>query len=134
MTTTPKLEQKQPQKNIAIVGASRDRNKYGNKAVRAYASKGYGVYPINPNAQQIEEHTSYPGLKDVPVKLDIVSVYVPPGVGLTLVEDIFRVHPKIIYVNPGAESPELIKALRARGLRPMMACSILAIGVDPGKL
>ncbi|MBI5398340.1 CoA-binding protein [Candidatus Woesearchaeota archaeon] len=130
----PKLELKQPKQNIAILGASRDRSKYSNKAVRAYSSKGYGVYPVNPNAQQIEELTCYPKLKDVPVKLDIVSVYVPPAVGLTLVEDIVRVGPKIVYLNPGAESQEFVKMLRARGIRPMMACSILAIGVDPAKL
>ena len=46
----PKIESKMSKQNIAILGASRDSAKYGNKAVRAYASKGYGVYPINPNA------------------------------------------------------------------------------------
>ncbi|MBI4739788.1 CoA-binding protein [Candidatus Woesearchaeota archaeon] len=130
----PKLELKQPKQNVAIIGASRDRRKYGNKAVRAYASKGYEVYPVNPNTQQIEELACYPKLKDVPVKLDIVSVYVPSSVGLTLVEDIVRANPKTVYLNPGAESPELIKALKAKGLRPTMACSILAIGLDPAKL
>jgi hypothetical protein len=130
----PKLETKRTTETVAIVGASKDRNKFGNKAVRAYAAKGYGVYPVNLNEKEIEGHTCYKLLKEVPVKLDIVTVYVPPSAGITLVEDIVRVEPKKVYLNPGAESPELIKALKARGLRPMMTCSILALGTDPARL
>ena len=70
---------------VAIIGASTDHQKYGNKSVRAHLSQGYEVYPIHPSANEIEGLTAYPSLQDVPAEnLDRISVYVPPSVGIQL--------------------------------------------------
>jgi predicted CoA-binding protein len=117
---------------IAIVGASSDRNKYGNRAVRAYVRQGYDVYPIHPREETIEGLRAYRTLLDVPVKrLDRVSMYVPPAVGLQLVEDIARRPPRELWLNPGSESDELIAKAEALGLKVVIGCSIVAIGEMP---
>ena len=72
--------------SVAIIGASRDRRKYGNRAVRAYLAQGYTVYPINPHAQQVEGLTAFRSVLDVPGPIDRASLYVPPQVGLTVLD------------------------------------------------
>ena len=97
--------------SIAIVGASRDRKKFGNKAVRAYASKGYTVYPVNPNEKNIEGLKAYPSLSSLPQKPNIASLYMPPQVGLKVADEIIELGIRDIRINPGAESHELVQKL-----------------------
>ena len=120
--------------SIAIVGASRDRKKFGNKAVRAYASKGYTVYPVNPNEKNIEGLKAYPSLSSLPQKPNIASLYVPPQVGLKVADEIIKLGIRDIRINPGAESHELVQKLEMAKLQPKLICSLLAIGIDPGTL
>ncbi len=120
---------------IAILGASTDRSKFGNKAVRAYIEQGYDVYPVNPRADEIEGLKSYPSLADVPVeKLDRISVYLPPEIGISLLEEIQAAGADEVWFNPGSESEELITRAAELGLEPIIACSIVDVGSQPGEL
>ena len=117
---------------VAIVGASTNRSKYGNKAVRAYARQGYEVYPIHPQAESIEGHKAYRSVLDVPVdQLDRVSVYLLPEVGLGVIDEIARKPAREVWLNPGAESPALLARAEALGLNVIQACSIVAVGEVP---
>jgi len=118
-------------KTIAIVGASSNRRKYGNKAVRAFRDGGWDVYPVNAKADVIEGLPCYPSVADVPEPLDRVSLYVPPQVGKTLLDDIAAKKPGELYVNPGSEDNELLERARALGLDVVQACSIVNIGLRP---
>ena len=118
---------------VAIVGASSDRSKYSNKAVRAYVQQGWAVYPINPKGGTIEGLEVYKSLRDVPVKIDRVSLYLPPSVGINALEVIVAKKPGEFYVNPGAESEALIEKARTLGLDPIQACSIIELGVTPAQ-
>src|SRR5262245_42275606 len=116
---------------IAIVGASADRSKFGNKAVRAYARHGYAVFPIHPTAEAIEGHKTYRSVLDVPrPELDRISIYLPPHIGLALIDEIARKPAREVWLNPGAESPALLARARALGLNVIAACSLVDIGVD----
>lgn len=74
--------------SVAILGASADRNKFGNKAVRAFARQGYDVFPVNPKESRIEGLAVFKSLAEVPVRPNLVSVYLPPPVLLKLLPDI----------------------------------------------
>jgi uncharacterized protein len=120
---------------VAIVGASTNRSKFGNRAVRAYARQGYDVYPIHPEAQTVEGLPAYRTIHDVPVaELDRVSFYVPPAIGLQVIEDVAKKQVREVWLNPGAESPELIAKGQALGLHMVVGCSIVDIGEDPHTL
>ena len=120
---------------VAIIGASADRSKYGNKSVRAHAAQGYQVFPINPKGGEIEGLKAYERLADVPVaRLDRVSMYVPPAVGMKLLNEIAAKGCDELWLNPGSDSDELADAARARGLNPIIACSIVDVGVSPHTL
>jgi predicted CoA-binding protein len=116
---------------VAVVGASKNRAKYGNKALRAYLAEGWTVFPVNPNETEIEGLRCYPSVLDIPEPLDRVTLYVPPATGLQLLEEIAQKGCGELYVNPGAESPEVLERARALGLQPIFACSILAVGQSP---
>ena len=91
---------------VAVLGASRDRSKFGNKSVRAHRQQGYDVYPVNPHAKEIEGLTCYPTLNDVPVDdLDRISVYLPADIGFSLLPDIQQKGATEVWFNPGSDSP-----------------------------
>src|SRR5262249_45345046 len=111
------------------------RSKFGNKAVRAYARAGYHVYPVNPRETEVEGWPAFPSILDVPVeRLDRVSVYLPPAVGLKVVEEIARKPADAVSFNPGADAPEVRSRARGLGLTVVAACSIVAIGISPSEL
>lgn len=118
-------------RTVAIVGASADPAKYGNKAVRAYLRQGWTVYPVSPRGGEIEGLPVHATLTDVPRPVDRVSMYVPPPVGMKMLEDLAAVNAGELFFNPGSESDELIEAARAKGLDPIVACSIVEIGERP---
>ena len=117
--------------SVAVVGASSVRDKFGNKAVRAYLRQGWTVYPVNPTEKTVEGLTALPDDPDIPGPVDRVSMYVPPSVGLTLLDGIKAKAPKELFFNPGSESDELIARAESLGLDPIQACSIVDIGERP---
>lgn len=121
-------------KTVAVIGASADRSKYSNKSIRAHEQQGWTVYPVNPKGGEIEGRPVYKSIRDIPVSLKRVSMYLPPAVGMGVLEDIAAVAPEEFWLNPGAESPELIAAAESLGLKPIQACSIVDVGVSPAQM
>ncbi|MBI2188083.1 MAG: CoA-binding protein [Acidobacteria bacterium] len=118
-------------KTVAVVGASNDRRKFGNKALRAFQEVGHRVIPINPHEPVIEGIRAYGSVLDVPDPIDVATVYVPPDIGIQLLTEFERKQIPEIWINPGAESPELLSEARRLQLNVITACSILAIGRSP---
>jgi hypothetical protein len=120
---------------IAIIGASSSRHKYGNKAVRAYHRQGWQVFPVHPNADSIEGLPAFRSIRDVPVeRLDRVSLYLPPEIGLQVIDDVASKPSREVWINPGAGSSELYQRARELGLNVRLGCSIVAVGVQPDDL
>lgn len=120
---------------VAILGASRDRRKYGNKSVRAHLQQGFEVFPVNPKADVVEGLKAYPDLASVPAKeLDRISVYLPPDVALGLLEEIQKRGAREVWFNPGSDSPEVVARAEQLGLDIIRACSIVDVGLSPNAL
>ena len=117
--------------SVAVIGASTAHHKYGNKAVRAYLRQGWTVYPVNPNETTVEGLKVYPTITDVPGPVDRVSMYVPPSVGISLLEAIKAKGTAELFLNPGSESDALLARAEALGLEAIQACSIVDIGERP---
>ena len=118
-------------KVVAVIGASNNRGKFGNRAVRAYKEQGYTVVPINPHETEVEGLTTYASVLDVPGPIDMASFYVQPDVGEQVIGDVARKGIAEVWLNPGAESDALIARARALNIQPIVACSIVAIGRNP---
>ncbi len=121
-------------KVVAIIGASSDRRKFGNRAVRAFVNEGYTVIPINPHEGEVEGLRAYRSVLDVPGPIDMASFYVPPEVGEQVMAEVARKRIPEVWLNPGAESDELIALARSLSIRPIVACSIIAVGQNPNAL
>lgn len=121
-------------KVVAVIGASSNRSKFGNRAVRAFRQQGYTVIPINPNEQEVEGLKSYASVLDVPGPIDMASLYLPPDIGEQVIGEIAQKGIAEVWLNPGAESDELIARARALNIQPIVACSIVAIGENPYRL
>jgi predicted CoA-binding protein len=116
---------------VAIIGASNDRRKFGNKALRAFRAQGYTVIPINPHEIVVEGEPAYRTVLDYSGPIDEATFYVPAAAGLTAIEDVAKKGIKTVWLNPGADAPEVIARAHVLGLTPRVACSILGIGDSP---
>jgi len=121
-------------KTIAIIGASNDRAKFGNKAVRAFLQQGYEVFPVNPKEETIEGLHVFKSIADVPVRPQKISVYLPPAVLLKVLPDIAARGCDEFWLNPGTESDAVLTAAEKLGLNVVQACSIVGIGVSPEEM
>ncbi|MBL9169646.1 MAG: CoA-binding protein [Verrucomicrobiales bacterium] len=113
-------------KTVAVIGASNERQKFGNKAVRAYQKRGYQVFPINPKEGAIEGLPAFRSILDIPVRPDLVSVYVAPPILLKLLADIAAKGCNELWLNPGTESQEVLDRAEQLGLNVVQACSLIA--------
>jgi predicted CoA-binding protein len=121
-----------PKPTVAILGASADRAKFGNKSIRAHLAQGYDVYPVNPMGGEIEGLAVYARLSDIPVeRLDRVSVYLPPAILLGVLDEVAEVGCDEFFLNPGSESPEVVGRCESLGIQPIVACSIVNLGTSP---
>ena len=114
---------------VAVVGASRDRSKFGNISVRAHLQQGYQVFPVNLNADHVEGLPAFESLRDVPVEnLDRVTVYLPPQLTLELLDEIA---PAEVWMNPGSADEDVRVRADELGIEIIEACSIVDLGVSP---
>lgn len=117
---------------VMIIGASRDPQKYGNKAVRAYLRQKHQVFPVNPAGGSVAGVRAYSTIADVPGPIDRASMYLPPSVGLAALDELAaRGDVKELWLNPGSESDELVTKAESLGFTPIQACSIVDIGERP---
>jgi uncharacterized protein len=121
-------------KTIAVLGASKDRSKFGNKCVRAYLEAGWQVYPVNlGSAEPIEGLPTVRTLAEVPSPVDRISVYLPPPVTLELLPEIEAVEVGEVWLNPGSADARVMDEARQRGIPVVPGCSIVDIGMSPAK-
>jgi predicted CoA-binding protein len=118
---------------IAVIGASADRHKFGNKALRAFRHHGDTVVPINPHATTIEGERAYASVLDYPGPIDEATVYLPPEIGVSVMDEIAKKGIKTVWLNPGADGDEVVTRARALGLTTRVACSIIGIGESPSR-
>ena len=116
---------------VAVIGASSDRRKFGNKALRAFREQGYRVVPIHPTETEVEGEKAYPSVLDFPGPIDEATLYVRADAGMLVLDEIAKKGIPVVWLNPGADEPEVVVRARTLGLNPRVACSILAIGDSP---
>lgn len=121
------------QPSIAVIGASRDRSKFGNKCVRAFLHGGYRVYPVNPQVGEIEGLPTVATLGDLPVAPDRISIYLPPHKTRALLSKLALYPEAEVWFNPGSADPQILADARAAGIDVRDGCSIVDIGLSPSQ-
>ncbi len=119
---------------VVIIGASRDRAKFGNKALRAYARAGFDVVGVNPSlaGETIEGLPCRGSIREVAGPIDRVLLYLPPSIGARVLSEVAAHAPNSeVWLNPGADGPEALAAAERLGLWVVRACAIVDIGEHP---
>ena len=116
--------------SFAVVGASVDRSKYGNKVLRCYQQHGRTVHPINPRADTVEGLKAYPTLAALPTPVPAISVITPPAITEQVVRDAAAAGVQHVWMQPGAESDAAIKAAEELGLSVIAGgpCLLVVMG------
>ena len=112
---------------IAIVGASDNRAKYGYVIYRDLKRKGFLVYAVNPNSPDVDGDKTFASLGDIPEPPTVVNIVVPPEITLEILQECLDLGLMNIWLQPGAESPEVLTFLQAHGFNYLAnACIMVA--------
>ena len=119
-----KLEQENVK--IALVGASNDKSKFGNRIYRDLRSKGYNVVPINPKDENIEGDKAYTSIQMMEELPDIVNLVVPPPIAMKVAQNAVELGVEYLWFQPGSESDELENWLRdTNGIKYLINACIM---------
>jgi len=91
---------------------------------------GYSVFPVHPSEKEIEGLSVWKSIADLPVRPDMVSVYLRPSVLVSILNDIAKRGCDELWLNPGTESDEVLAQAERLGLTVIQACSIVGVGVS----
>ena len=115
---------------FAVVGASTDRTKYGNKVFRCYLQHDRKAYPVHPKATEVEGQPCYPSLRELPEPVRAASVITPPPMTERIVEDAHTAGVEFLWMQPGAESPAAVARAEELGMAVIAGgpCLLVTLG------
>ena len=117
----------EPGVSIAVVGATDNSSKYGHVIYRDLKQKGFTVYPVNPQRTSVDGDPSFSNVGDVPGKPTLVNFVVPPSTTLSVLQQCLDLDLMNVWVQPGAESPEVIAFLQQNSFNYIAdACIMVA--------
>lgn len=116
--------------SFAVVGASRDRSKYGNKVLRAYQQNDRRVFPVNPHALEVEGLRAFPNLTALPIDVHGVSIVTPPRITASVVEEGLSLGIKHFWMQPGAEDDQAVARATEAGANVIAhgPCALVLLG------
>ena len=109
MTISEQIKQFLTAQNFAVIGASTNRAKFGNKVLRCYQTNELSVIPVHPREQQIEGLDCVATINDLPAEVASISIITPPQITEKIVMDAVSKGIKNIWMQPGAESSVAIQ-------------------------
>ena len=115
---------------FGVVGASANREKYGNKVLRCYLQNGRTAVPVNPNEPEIEGVACAASIGDLPLSVESISMITPPALTVRLVPLAIEKGINNIWMQPGAEHPEAVALCRENGINVIAdgSCVLVVMG------
>ena len=120
--------------HYAVVGASMDRSKYGNKVLRTYLQRGRSVTPVNPRVAEVEGVPAAASLSEIDQPIDGVSIITPPAVTEKIVQEAIQLKIGDLWIQPGAESEWAVVSAEAAGMNVIHSgpCLLVVLGFRDG--
>ncbi len=112
-------------KRIAVVGASRSGKKFGNTVCAELTQRGYQVFVVHPQAQEIDGQRCYPNLSALQGQVDGVVICVPPQQAGQVLRDAASAGIQNIWLQQGAQSPDVMAVAGELGVQPVTGKCIL---------
>jgi len=114
-----------PATSVAVIGANDNPAKYGGRIYRDLKAKGFTVYPVNPNTDTVDGDPAFASLPDLPDPPTIVNFVVPPPRTLRILHTCRELGLHNVWIQPGAESPEVLAYLDAEGFNYLANACIM---------
>lgn len=114
-------------RNVAVLGASPNPDRYSNQAVRLLASYDYRPLPVNPAYDEIEGMTCFPSLAEIGEPVHTITLYLGPARSTPLIDEIVAANPQRIIMNPGAENEALAEAGSGSGIEVVEGCTLVML-------
>ncbi len=130
MTIQQQIETFLASSAFGVIGASANRDKYGNKVLRCYLQNGKSVVPVNPAERAIEGINCIATITDLPDSVASISMITPPAVTAKLVPLAIEKGIRNIWMQPGAEHPEAVALCRQQGVNVIAdgSCLLVVMG------
>ncbi|MDL1971830.1 MAG: CoA-binding protein [Deltaproteobacteria bacterium] len=113
-------------KNVfAVIGVSRDPEKYGYKVYKDLKKAGYTVYPINPKTESIDGDKCYNSLRELPERPDVVDIVVPPKITERIIKECKELGIKRVWMQPGSESEEAISFCKENNIEVVHSVCVM---------
>ncbi len=115
---------------FGVVGASSNREKYGNKVLRCYQQKKMKVWAVNPRESSVEGAPTVASVADLPSDVQSISIITPPPVTEQVVQQAIAKGIRNVWMQPGAESPKAIEACEKAGVNVIGdgSCALVVLG------
>lgn len=115
---------------FAVVGASRDRSKFGNRVLRAYLDHGRRAWPVHPRETEVEGVRAVPDLAHLPERVHGISIVTPPEITARVVDEALALGYRRLWLQPGAEDAAAVERARAAGARVLAygPCVLVSLG------
>ena len=122
------LEEEMLEKKVwAVIGANNNADKYGNMIYKKLKSRGYTVYPISPNYEEIEGDKCYKDLSSLPEVPEVIDMVVSPKRGAAVIEEAAKVGVKYVWLQPGTYDNKIMGLIEEKGLTAVKACVLVAL-------
>jgi predicted CoA-binding protein len=105
---------------VAMVGASPDPGHDSYRVFNYLSEQGYNVIPVNPNADSISGHKSYPDLSSISEPIEVVDIFRKSEHVLPVVEEAIKVGVKAVWMQEGVINEEAAAKARDAGLLVVM--------------
>ncbi len=112
---------------VAVLGASSNPDRYSFKALKLLSEMGYRVYPVHPSGKSVDDIECFTALKNIPDEIHTITVYLSEKNSTPIIEDIIRVNPRRVILNPGAENKILAEMCKNAGIEVLEACTLVLL-------
>lgn len=112
---------------VVVLGASPKPERYAFRAFEMLREYGHRPVPVNPFFDEILGEHCYAHVRDVPEKIDTVTLYLGQARSDGLIEEIVSAKPRRIIMNPGAENPVLAQEAEEAGIKVVEGCTLVML-------
>lgn len=113
--------------NVAVLGASSKPERYSYMAVKMLMEQGHNVFPVHSSGRAVDGLKCYNSLDDISEEIDTITVYLSQKNSTPLIDNIIKVNPRRIILNPGAENHELKEECEEAGIEVVEACTLVML-------
>lgn len=118
---------------FAVIGATQNKDKYGYIVFNYLKNKGFEVFPVNPNYQEIDGYKAYKDVFSVPLPIDFFVFVTPPQVSIKILKQLNLLKEKTdfkVWFQPGSEDDNCIKFCKANNIAFVSQACIMHSNLD----